>query len=624
MSPDWRDDIVKQFPLHGPLLTTVEDRDDLLREELLQQRLREHGYELTWYEDPIAFRLAYERDFRAKWDDCGSPRLAIVWHGSSEELRSLPFDVEARARRLRFSLADMFPRLDANIVGQLDRKYLDTLYSAARHTTPSYRSERETKEYLLKHVFRIVPEIIQSPSELTRVLLRRTAEDQRVPEILEQHLLGVLKSAAEFRNWPLESIVADSRAFLDFLQQQWRFFLAKEPRVLVPFGHSDVKPMVRDLFAEGVLRPEPWDSDLPEPWAAFGIERDVSARVDRLRELIEQQLPEPGCSHADWLSYAQRWGQYLHATESGWTLRAQVNERFSAWLRTRYAGLHNLAASPPVMVHRIAPWLRRRRSECERIALIVVDCLSFELWSILKATLIEFRVIEHATFAWVPTLTSISRQAIFSGKRPYEFAASIETTSREETAWHEFWAADHLTRREVLYWKESDSEENLAGFMTAVSENRPKIAGVVVGSVDEIAHGMRLGESGLKQQVRQWAERRYIYRMVNFLLQNSYSVVLASDHGNIEAKGCGRLNEGVLPGMRGERVRVYPTELSCGEAAARSPGASAWPPIGLPESFFPLVAPYGRAFVKQQDCIVSHGGAALEEVIVPLLEVSAK
>ncbi|HEY7212669.1 MAG TPA: PglZ domain-containing protein, partial [Bryobacteraceae bacterium] len=196
---------------------------------------------------------------------------------------------------------------------------------------------------------------------------------------------------------------------------------------------------------------------------------------------------------------------------------------------------------------------------------------------------------------------SISRQAIFSGKRPYEFASSIDNTGREETAWHEFWAADHLTRREVLYWKECDSEENLAEFMTAVSQKEPKVVGVVVGTVDEIAHGMRLGEPGLKQQVRQWSDRRYIYRMVKFLLEHSYSVVLGSDHGNMEAKGCGRLSEGVLAGMRGERVRVYPTELSCVEAATRSPGASAWHPVGLPQSFYPLIAPYSRAFVKEQD-----------------------
>lgn len=628
MSPDWRENIQKEFPPGGPLLTTVEDPDHLLTEERIQQDLRARGYELLWFEDPIAFRLAYERDFRAAWDTGATPNLVILWDGPSEGCKALPFDVEARARPLRFSLAELFPRLDASIVGELERSYLDRLYAAAVQTTPTYRSERETKDYVLKHVFRIVPEIIQNGPDLIRVLLRRHAEDQRIPEVLEQHLLRVLETGKSFREWPLREIVTNRQAFINFLQNQWKLFLSGHPGLLVPFGDSDVRSAIRDLFAEGFLHPEPWQGDVPEPWINFGIQRDIAAetraRFHRLREVVEEHLPAIDSSHADWLTFAQRWGQLLYMGDPGWEMRQRVNERFSPWLNARYPGLHNLASATPVMVHRIAPWLRRRRDESDRVALIVVDCLSFMLWPMLKEALTSYRLTEHATFAWVPTLTSVSRQAIFSGKRPYEFASSIESTSREETAWLEFWTADRLTRQQVLYWKESDSEENLAEFTQAVSQREPKVIGAVLGTVDEIAHGMVLGESGLKQQVRQWVHRGYILRMLSFLLGKGYDVVLASDHGNMEARGCGRLNEGVLAGMRGERVRVYPTELSCTNAAARSPGASVWSPVGLPQNFYPLVASYGRAFVKEQDCIVTHGGTALEEVIVPLIEVSAK
>jgi hypothetical protein len=47
-----------------------------------------------------------------------------------------------------------------------------------------------------------------------------------------------------------------------------------------------------------------------------------------------------------------------------------------------------------------------------------------------------------------------------------------------------------------------------------------------------------------------------------------------------------------------------------------------WPAIGLPEDFIPLLAPENSAFVQEQKRIVGHGGASLEEVIVPFVQIT--
>lgn len=60
---------------------------------------------------------------------------------------------------------------------------------------------------------------------------------------------------------------------------------------------------------------------------------------------------------------------------------------------------------------------------------------------------------EHACFSWVPTITSISRQALFSGKKPFAFAESLLTTSKEEPLWLEFWQNKGLAKREIKYAK---------------------------------------------------------------------------------------------------------------------------------------------------------------------------
>jgi hypothetical protein len=54
---------------------------------------------------------------------------------------------------------------------------------------------------------------------------------------------------------------------------------------------------------------------------------------------------------------------------------------------------------------------------------------------------------------------------------------------------------------------------------------------------------------------------------------------------------------------------------------ARFPEAIAWPAIGLPADYLPLLAPGRSAFVQEGERIVGHGGITLEEVVVPLMRI---
>jgi hypothetical protein len=56
----WRDEILAEFPPSVYRLTLVADPDELLAEEGVAAALGKRGYEMLNYEDPIAFRYAYE------------------------------------------------------------------------------------------------------------------------------------------------------------------------------------------------------------------------------------------------------------------------------------------------------------------------------------------------------------------------------------------------------------------------------------------------------------------------------------------------------------------------------------------------------------------------------------
>jgi hypothetical protein len=64
----WRDCILQEFTPEIARLTLVSDPDNLLSEEQMIIALRERGFEVIKYSDPIEFRYTYETFYRSKWD----------------------------------------------------------------------------------------------------------------------------------------------------------------------------------------------------------------------------------------------------------------------------------------------------------------------------------------------------------------------------------------------------------------------------------------------------------------------------------------------------------------------------------------------------------------------------
>jgi len=111
---------------------------------------------------------------------------------------------------------------------------------------------------------------------------------------------------------------------------------------------------------------------------------------------------------------------------------------------------------------------------------------------------------------------------------------------------------------------------------------------------------------------------------LNILLDSGFDITLTSDHGNIEAYGCGSPKEGAVAEVRGERVRIFSDELLRKKVKASFPDSIEWPSVGLPDDFLPLIAPDRTAFVGEGARIVTHGGISLEEVIVPLIHIQRR
>ena len=68
-------------------------------------------------------------------------------------------------------------------------------------------------------------------------------------------------------------------------------------------------------------------------------------------------------------------------------------------------------------------------------------------------------------------------------------------------------------------------------------------------------------------------------------------------------------------------VGFYPEEVLRQASLAENAGSQAWEHTGLPENLHALLSPYGQAFVHKGTRTVCHGGASLEEVVVPFVRL---
>jgi len=105
--------------------------------------------------------------------------------------------------------------------------------------------------------------------------------------------------------------------------------------------------------------------------------------------------------------------------------------------------------------------------------LLVFDGLAMDQWVQIRehvtARAPKLVFVKGACFAWLPTLTAVSRQALFSGLKPREFADSITGTSAEPALWSRFWQDQGLRAAEVLYRKKirrADQLDELAGALS--------------------------------------------------------------------------------------------------------------------------------------------------------------
>ncbi|MDY1807284.1 BREX-3 system phosphatase PglZ [Klebsiella pneumoniae] len=652
----WQDDVIQKVNLDGSFVYIVNDPDGLLFEPKISAALQTQNAILFDDEDPLALRLAYEA-----WRKLARKNSFVIRLDQKGEL-FIPYDIQAESKQIDFHLSEFFQDIDLSALRLLPASLFQSVMDAIKLFTPGKLSQQSSLDFLLRHIYRIAPETIQTNTDLVRLLIRKHYVGIEMPTQIEDRLIHLLTLTPKFKCWDFNTLVPNRSIFFDFLQQQWEMYLQSESlntiantswpseQLIVPFADSDIRVFIDNLFAEGIIKPVKADGLPDGHWAWFGIakEPEITER-ERISLLLKnakacfEQCELESINTEFWFEQSHSLGimnalfyenkkqpPVAALAEEIKRLNTTADFLFQEWLRLNFIKLQTTpTVRYPAMLHKVPDWLSRRMDSGKKVCLLVLDGMGARQWPLLRNHLqmcANISLDEHACFAWVPTITSISRQALFSGKKPFSFADSLLTTSKEEQLWLDYWQEKGLAKREIKYAKKIESLSNDV-WQDLITPPSVKVAGLVINFIDEQMHGIKNGMSALNMVVDGWLTDWHFNERIAELLDKGFEIIITSDHGSQEATGIGYINEGVKADTRGERVRIYhdpalrdSTAQACHGSVITWPG----PELGLPKATYPLLANANSAFKSKGDVIVGHGGISLHEVVVPFVIVNRK
>lgn len=315
----------------------------------------------------------------------------------------------------------------------------------------------------------------------------------------------------------------------------------------------------------------------------------------------------------DFLEFGIRYAAGVSLGTVAESHRLLVHRACVAWLRQNYH-LALLSHNPAVL--RLSSLVQVLDEEIggHPLLLVVLDGMSLPTWFRVAQTWQAAGVIgesrTRAAFAIIPTVTTISRRAIFEGRLPNAFSPKPHSTRLERLLWQE---------RFPLHGAYFSAKET-QGVRDALALGKRRLC-VVETAWDERCHRIMPEIDGLDAASVQWANRTGLRQIIGEALGHGYRVVLTADHGHVVCEGEGRPSVGDFIDTRSKRVIVFPSQALAQQHETKD--RFVYKPPGLPVHFWPLFAGDFTSFDNPGILSVSHGSIGLEEVLVPVVEVHA-
>ena len=584
----------------------VLDVDDALSDRDVAE-IRERA-DVRVAEDWLTLRRIWEIDGR-RHDPSAGQLTIVVRSKEFQRSQNLPFDIERRSTVVLLKLP--VPKDLRDLVLDLDDAIEDRAIEIIED------APADPVAALLQRLWGVSlgHRNLGAGEDIAAVI--RLMSDPEVPDAVWNHVRSLLRSPIALA---LASTPPDS-APLQEAWQEWVRIGSEAPQGEIFERHG---PSIMPLFYLGLLSPVVTERDVPA-WAVAGVtEPTLKERASAL--LAEPPFETTPQNVGEWMTLATWWGEVRAVISGGtpdtddlvaesWRLWEPYDAAFREFLHAEFGRLFSKAQLRPLLVNRINGFLARRlaNGDAARILLVVFDGMGMAQWSTLRSDLDLTIVDPGAVVAMAPSLTELSRQAIFAGAPPLMFADSLRSTRREGEMWFRFWENEGVPFAAIGYDNVQGSGSDLVPEF-----GEKKVFGLVIRAIDQLMHSSKLhGEAQFAASAKDWIRFGYVRRLVDSAAEQGFEIWFTADHGNIEVVPEGRAMEGLNLDTAGTRVYMYESEAlrSLSEA-----DGDPWDPPGMPDDGPFCLFPWGRgAFVRDER--VTHGGLSFDEMIVPFVQV---
>lgn len=209
----------------------------------------------------------------------------------------------------------------------------------------------------------------------------------------------------------------------------------------------------------------------------------------------------------------------------------EVNGEFQSFIDNNYIGLLTKShVNRPHSVNKVLQHINLvHKGSNERVALFVIDGMAYWQYLMLKDLLQNKNIttVDNICYAWLPSITKLSRQALFRGDMPK--GSYVQSPQNESKLWIGYWKDRHVPEVSIFY-------EHGGSILNPELYTR---FGYVTTDLDNHMHGCR----DLKDLYDLTANRLEEIEQEIIKLHNAgYTIYITADHGNVYSHSWRALN----------------------------------------------------------------------------------